>query len=109
MSKAEARRRVEDGEFSWEDIGQLLRDTWGHLCGSRGRERSRVNSGCTNALAFNLYWKACLPFTGEISTRQGARHLIAVNVLRDFGQTNMVRRLKPPQAEPAHEELIDLS
>jgi hypothetical protein len=108
MSKAEAKERVYEGSYTWDDMRRLLQITRPVLVGAPGERASRVNRGCSRAMAFNLYWKAIKEMSGRVRDSRGARELIAVNILRDFGDAKRTRKPRPP-IDVAHEPLIDIA
>jgi hypothetical protein len=108
MSKREARRRIESGEFIWENLRQLLKDVHPLLKGETGSLPSQVNKLMSMSMAFNIHWRGSDGKLGPI-TNSGDR-LAAVNLLREFGVKGEVQEQKQAKEPPGltHEELIEI-
>ncbi len=105
MSRTEAKARVADGEYTWDDLRRLLEITHPILEGEAGMVRSRVNAALSLAISFNIHWRASRGRTGPILS--SGDQLSAVNLIRDFGTSRGPRQRKtdPPVH---HQELINI-
>lgn len=105
MSKTEAAGRIEDDEFTWEDIKQLMRDVHPIVRDHCPMERSRCNGGMTKSYSFNMMWRSLKMQTGKVRCGRWAKQ-IAVNILMEFGESKYGR--KPPILPAHHETIIDI-
>lgn len=106
MPKTEAKERIASGEFTWEDLRRLLEITHPTLKGEAGEARSRVNKTMSLAASFNVHWRALRGKSGEVYRHHD--QMIAVNLLRDFGDSKPEVRLGKPLPKPYHAKLIDI-
>ena len=105
MSRTEAKARVAEGEYTWEDLRRRLEITHPTLEGDAGRMRSRVNKTLSLSISFNIHWRATRGRTGPITST--GDQLSARNLLRDFGNSKATRQRKP-DPPVHHQELINI-
>ena len=112
MSRKEAWDRVEDGEFTWEDLRQIMLVTHPALVGENGRAPSKVNRSMSLATAFNIHWRGLQGKSGDIwaggDIWSYGNHAIATNLLRDFGFSNAPKKKPKVEVKVHQEDLIEL-
>lgn len=82
MTKSEAQSRIRSGEFSWDDIANLLKAVAPKVKAMKGGS-SKIAKGVPSQVLHNLYSRVAKAQKGR--AKDSARESIAVDVLREFG------------------------
>jgi hypothetical protein len=106
MQKSEAIARLDDGEFQWEDLRQLLRDVHPELQGEAGEKVSRRSPAMSKAKAFNAAWDSIRKTSGPIERPGPTR--VATVILQEFGIAKQEAIAMAERAGVVHEPLVDI-